>query len=178
MARHKHDFYETPPQLVESLISKVHIDGSVYEPCAGDLAIARYFKDCTTNDIDPKKKTHYHMDATLLKSWQNTPHDWVITNPPFSKAAKILPHAFEWADKGVAFLLRLTYLEPTKDRGDWLDKHRHNLSNIIVFNPRPRFRRNNKGHLATDSVTVAWFVWEKPHNIFQDTAIHFAREWI
>ena len=180
MARKELDFYETPPPLVEALLSRVQIEGTVFEPCAGDLAIARFFPGCLTNDIDSEKDTNMHLDATHRDMWWkylNRPNDWVVTNPPFSRAQEILPHAFAWAEKGVAFLLRLSYLEPTAERGQWLHNHRGFLSHIIVFNPRPRFRRNKKGQLATDSVTVAWFVWEKPHNVYIGTDIHFVKGW-
>lgn len=179
MARNELDFYETPPALVKALLDHVQIEGTVFEPCAGDLAIARFFPGCMTNDIDHDKATHYHMDMAQGESWYyHESRDWVVTNPPFSQAPAILPAAFAWATKGVAFLLRLSYLEPTIDRGLWLHQHRHFLSHIIVFNPRPRFKRNKKGQLATDSVTVAWFVWEKPHNIYIGTQIHYVRGWM
>lgn len=180
MARNELDFYETPPALVKALLDHVEIKGTVFEPCAGDMAIARFFPGCLTNDIDMDRETNMYLDISQWESWQylNRPHDWVVTNPPFNLAEKILPQAFKWANKGVAFLLRLSYLEPTLDRGLWLHQHREFLSHVIVFNPRPRFRRNKKGQLATDSVTVAWFVWEKPHNVYIGTEIHFVRGWM
>ncbi len=178
--RRELDFYETPPALVKALIDRVHIDGTVFEPTAGDLAIARFFPDCLTNDIDSDKDTQTHFDMTLPESWEyfNRPQDWVITNPPFSVASKILPYAFDWAVKGVAFLLRLSYFEPTEDRGTWLTQHGLYHSNTIVFNPRPKFKLNKKGQASSDSATVAWFVWEKSHNIFNmGTDIQYVMGW-
>ncbi len=55
---------------------------------------------------------------------------------------------------GVAFLLRLSYLEPCWDRADWLVQHP--VSKLIVL-PRISFTGDHK----TDSVTCGWFVWVK-----------------
>lgn len=55
---------------------------------------------------------------------------------------------------GVAMLLRLSYLEPTKDRGHWLNDHPP--TQMIVL-PRISFTGDGK----TDSVTCAWMIWHK-----------------
>jgi hypothetical protein len=54
-------------------------------------------------------------------------------------------------------LLRLSYLEPTEDRGAWLNSHPP--TDLIVL-PRISFTGNGK----TDSVTCAWIVWRKQCN--------------
>jgi hypothetical protein len=80
--------------------------------------------------------------------------DWIVTNPPFNVAAQIVPNAFNHAVKGIAMLLRLSYLEPVEDRGAWLNSHPP--SDLIVL-PRISFTGDGK----TDSVTCAWMVWRK-----------------
>ena len=160
--RRPKDFYETPPGIVRSLIHEINLNGrAVFEPCAGELAIARFFPDCLTNDIVAKRPTDLHFDATREDLWPERRRDWVITNPPFSIASKILPIAHEWAYMGVAMLLRLTYLEPTEDRGKWLQDREADLTDLIIFNPRPKLAANKSGKAGTDSVTLAWMVWRK-----------------
>lgn len=71
-----------------------------------------------------------------------------------NQAAKILEYALEFSHSGVAMLLRLTFLEPCKNRADLLKYYADNLVAIIPVNPRPKFRKDTSG---SDSSTVAWF---------------------
>lgn len=118
-------------------------------------------------------------DATIPETWDNlfkpgrtwidganpdsedpefTRPDWVITNPPFTSAPQILPLALEHCFVGVAFLMRLSYLEPAGNRGDWLQTYSDQMRHLIVFGqPRPSFTGNGRH----DSCTVAWMVWQK-----------------
>lgn len=144
------DFYETNQELVDVLRAVVPISGVVYEPCNGLGAISRGFPDCRviTNDIDTAKPADSHVDAaTYLYREPGT----VVTNPPFSGAFEILANA---RTQGLpcAFLLRLSFQEPTLERGEWLAKHPPDGS---ITCPRPSFSRDGN----SDSVTVAWFLW-------------------
>ncbi|MBL1176930.1 MAG: hypothetical protein FWK01_17885 [Pantanalinema sp. GBBB05] len=55
-------------------------------------------------------------------------------------------------------LLRISFLEPCRDRAEWMAKNADQLRYVIPVNPRPQFRADIKGG---DSFTVAWFVWVK-----------------
>ena len=175
------DFYETPTTLTASLRKIAQITNcTVFEPAAGLLAISSCFAhDCNviTNDIDEDRPTDYHFDATIESAWPNElSYDWCVTNPPYVAAEKILPIAFKRSMEGVAALLRLSYLEPTRRRGWWLQMMAPYLSELIVFNPRPKFRADSSG---SDSMTVAWFIWKRSAS-FSDhigTRIHYIDDW-
>ena len=172
--RIKHDFYPTHSLLTIELLKRVDIRGIILEPCAGDGAIAATlrshaeFDELWTNDIDLQWNTHFHFDATLPQSWAQMnelmhirePPDWIATNPPYGKlTTPILQNAWNNCRIGVAFLLRINYvMEPCRDRADWLKTNTLHLSNVISFNPRPKFRADTKN---TDNATVAWCVWRK-----------------
>ena len=153
------DFYETPLQFTKLLLSYIgiHIKESVFECCNGDGAITQELRNnhftVQTNDIDIKHKADMHFDATESAVWNTLSPSWVISNPPFSSAARIVPLAFQSAKHGIAFLLRLTYLEPCSNRKDFLSLY---PPSIIVL-PRYSFTKDG-GH---DSVTCAWFIWRK-----------------
>lgn len=156
------DFYETPAFMTRSLVTfHPAISGSrVLECCAGRNAIGRVLRDeagCTlyTNDLDPQHPANTQCDATNGKYWMHQAPivDWVITNPPFNVAMKILPLAVMHARVGVAFLLRKTFLEPTEERGPWLEQHPPTRA---IGEPRYAFRGG-----ATDSVSCDWYLWEK-----------------
>jgi hypothetical protein len=154
--RHADDFYETPIWMTLALLKRVPIAGAVLEPCAGDLAIARVLRAAGltvfTNDINPHRKTDTHLDVT--REWPVGRVPWVASNIPFKHANVIAPRAVENASEGVALILRISFLEPTKKRQDFLLAHPP--TRIIVL-PRYSFTGNKK----TDSVTAAWFVWSR-----------------
>lgn len=163
------DLYPTHRDLTLALLERVAISGRVAEPAAGPGDMARVLlahpgiTAVTTNDIDPQWSTDFTGDAGNPGAavWKR-PYDWVVTNPPFSVAPSILRIAYECAGVGVAFLLRLSFAEPAGNRagnrGDWLAEHADQLRHVLVFGqPRPSFTPGG----GTDSVTTAWFVWQK-----------------
>lgn len=189
MTRLKNDQYFTPPGLIYPIFREMRFnaDDIYFEPCAGDGAIAKelacemYEENILTADIDPELKglNYRCFDATDSQQWREAfrklPLDWVITNPPYKQpdCDKIIRNAWKYAGEGIAMLLRLTYLEPCQNRAQFLkDAY---LSNLIVFNPRPQFIPGKK---ATDSSTVAWFVWRKDSSLSRlQTKITFCTDW-
>lgn len=174
--RLKNDQYFTPLGLVKPLLEVLDLSDSIcFEPCAGDSAIASQLPRAIQADIDPKLG-HKVFDATKFDHWFTTfifyNPDWVITNPPYTQpdCDEIVKLAWKFANEGVAMLLRLSYLEPCQGRAQFLKEA--TLSNLIIFNPRPQFIPGKK---ATDSSTVAWFVWRK--NWADQTQITYCTNW-
>lgn len=168
------DFYPTPAPVTRLLTRNTNLSGTIFEPCAGHNAITdvlqqepRVTRVLSSDLLWPLPKGHIpggHStnDATDPLFWLEWigrgPIDYTVTNPPFSVAEDIPPLAYDASEKGVAFLLRLSYLEPCNGRYSWLVQHADQLRKVIIINPRVAFRTDTKG---TDSVTCAWFVWEK-----------------
>ncbi len=167
--RHANDFYPTPQWATYELLKRIPLSGVILEPCAGNRAISnaiiKYRRlhdnkeqiNVITNDIDPFFGCHYRYNAATFDLWRNLTArqirvNWTITNPPFSLAHAILPHAFDHSHHGIAMLLRLSYLEPCRNRADWLKAHPP--AKIMIL-PRISFTGNGK----TDSVTCAWVIW-------------------
>jgi len=203
MTRQEFDNYPTMRELTWALVDRLpELDplSTIVEPCAGGLdivqAITAKLPDTVyiTNDIHPGCACAYTSDAADRDAavWQQVralgdrhagKPEWTITNPPFKLAHKILPLALEHSAVGVAFLLRLSYLEPTmkrQARGAWLRAHEDQMVRLIPFgNPRPWFPPYAKDE--TDSVTPAWFVWLKEwswraHGI--QSPIQFVNDWL
>lgn len=154
------DFYGTPEGATKSLLTRVSISGSILECCDGAGAISSVLaaeegiSRIITNDLYPTREgKDFYLDATAPASWRSFPAvEWVVTNPPFALAPRIIPHALNHASVGIAMLLRLTYLEPCENRAGWLE--RNPPSNLIVL-PRISFTMDG----STDNVTAAWMVW-------------------
>lgn len=173
--RRKLDHYPTETAVTRALLTRFgdEINGSVLEATAGAGQMARALagpgRTIVTNDIDPAHECDFTSDAAdptaVCWEWPNS-YEWVITNPPFSEAPDILPLAMCNARVGVAFLLRLSYMEPTQDRRRWLRLHADQMVYQGALNPRPRFRQGEINPktgkpYGTDNVTVAWFVWKR-----------------
>lgn len=154
------------------------------DPCCGDGAFQRSFSDCrwVTCDIDPTMNPKYVRDMSQQVSWavlRQRDHVgapcgviWshsVVMNPPFKYAMPFVQYAIQaygrtiTYDEGhkkvtvygsVAALLRLSFLEPTRERGPWLTK---NPPDLVIVLPRISFTGDGK----TDSVTCAWMIWDK-----------------
>ena len=180
LGRRQHDFYETPPHYVRALLKhiEIHARYSIYEPCIGDWSIVNELPPARklgtiftndidslrvaifTNDIDSLRVADTHFDATKAEAWQdwygtNGVLDWCITNPPFSAELPILQHALAHSVR-VAFLARLSFLEPTADRRSLLETK---PPAMIIVLPRYSFRNNDAGKRQTDNVTCCWMVW-------------------
>lgn len=155
--RRKWDFYETNADATEALVERIEIDDrlTIVEPCHGHGAITRilrrsYPHRIRTYDLDPEKA----VDGTELADARTLvyePDDAVITNPPFDQAFEILTNAHK---QGVpcALLLRLSFPEPTLDRGTWLAEHPPEAMTVL-----PRHSYTGDGN--SDSVTSAWMFW-------------------
>lgn len=162
MPRRPMDFYETSKEAVDALVEH-YLKGNfgrearILEPCCGEDAITKALEDngynsVLTNDADWGRMANYHYDARK-HTFSGDKISVVVTNPPFNQAFDILKNLHPQVD-AVALLLRLTFLEPTKDRGPWLAK---NPPNKLIVLPRYSFTGDGK----TDSVTCAWMIWDK-----------------
>ncbi len=179
--RRKLDAYMTPYEefFIDQLMRTVPITGHVVECCSGDGKLAAairanmFVREVTTSDIDNSRASagavvaslhgqatyevpHYCLDACHKDTYatitrQRGPIDWVVTNPPFSKAIEVVQAALAYGK--VAMLLRLSFLEPTVDREEFLNACPPSKIHVM---PRTSFTSDGK----TDSVTVMWAVWD------------------
>ena len=164
--RRTHDFYETAPWQVDALVDFLpDVRGTIWCPCVGDGSLMRRLMarrpdlSFVTNDIDHTKAADFHLDATRNATWEHmVTHrgrpDWVIDNFPFNVEHRILPHAIQCATEGLVAMARVSYAEPTKDRGPWLRDHPYRKRITLE-------RYSFTGNGSTDSATTDWLVWAK-----------------
>ena len=162
--RRQNDRYFTPEFATQELYRRVGIAGRVLECCAGDGAIAKVLRRAEERTVycnDIVGNCDFALDVAREEAWRSLSQglggiDWVVTNPPFSMAAQIVPLAFQYAQVGIAMLLRKTYTEPCFDRSGWLLAYKGNFANQI-FLPRISFTGDGK----SDNVACDWYVWTK-----------------
>jgi len=159
MKRRNNDAYFTPEWAIKALLERVDVTGKVLEPCAGSHVITNVLREnkniteVVTNDISVEYSQDHYTDACNKTIYSTNKYDWIITNPPFNKALEIVRNSVE-SGSSVAMLLRISFLEPTFDRSEFLDK---NAPDYMLVLPRISFTGDGK----TDSATCAWMMWYK-----------------
>lgn len=157
--RNKTDFYATPPEVTIALLDFLEDlyllkqRATIWEPACGrgDMADVMYDRGyhMVVSDLYPQIPG---MDSTdFLKSHAKC--DWIITNPPFSKATEFITHALELG-KPCAFLLKSQF---------WHAKSRLNLfrehppSYVLPLTWRPDFLFGAKS--GSPTMECLWTVW-------------------
>lgn len=157
--RNKTDFYATPPEVTVALLdfleSEREIDpyDIIWEPANGNGAMERVMLDrgyaVLGTDLHPQIPGRDSID--FMES--NRECDWIITNPPFSKATEFITRALELG-KPCAFLLKSQFWH-AKSR---LDLFRENPpSYVLPLTWRPDFLYGAKS--GSPTMECLWTVW-------------------
>lgn len=90
--------------------------------------------------------------------------DWIITNPPFNRAREFILRGLEIADRGVAVLCRIQFLEPAEPKAK-----RHSLlfgqnpvRVVAPFAERVPMVKGRWDPDASSATAYAWFIWAAP----------------
>jgi len=152
------DFYPTPPFAVRELLKRETFEGTVWECASGDGAIAKFFPNCIASDIRTDEEVFGEKGIDFLKTKRNV--DNIITNPPYRYAQKFVEHALRYANKKVAMLLKLVFLEGSGRYRMFKDSP---LKVVYVFCKRlPIYRKDYVGK-NSGLIAYAWFVWDKSY---------------
>ncbi len=157
--RNKTDFYATPTEVTVALLdfleSKKLINPGcfIWEPACGSGAMEEVMLNrgyaVVGTDLHPQIQGRHNID--FLQS--ETECDWIITNPPFSKATEFITHALELG-KPCAFLLKSQFWH-ARSR---LDLFRENPpSYVLPLTWRPDFLYGAKS--GSPTMECLWTVW-------------------
>jgi len=178
--RRKGDAYYTPAWATRLFLAKEPFwrCHSIWEPCAGEGAMAKVLlenfptENVIATDID---KTGWAVSADRKTEISEPPTDFltspnradaIICNPPYSIFHHIILKAKRVADKKIAMLLPLSYLQgQTRYDELWMDRA-FPLAKIYVFN---RFfdlslPMREDGKMWLGMQTYAWYVWDKEYD--------------
>jgi hypothetical protein len=172
------ELFPTPPwatrALTEIVLPRLHVRslGVVWEPCAGLGHMAEVLKERATR-VDATDKNVYPLglggdmdiydveqldflrfDAVSFDQQQ----DWIITNPPFGQAVAMAQHAMDCARHGVAFLLRIQWLESAER---WAMFQQSPPSLVAPFVERVAMCEGGWDPRCSTATGYAWFVWVK-----------------
>ncbi len=156
------DFYETPSEATEALLSVEKFDGAIWEPACGDGAIAKVLEthgyEVVGTDLVQRQYGRGRIDF-LMELRPLAPN--IITNPPYKNGLAFAEHAMRLATGKTALLMRFVWLEGQRRKGFFED----HLSRVWVFSKRlPRMHRADyDGPKTTSTIAFAWFVFDRGH---------------
>lgn len=159
-SREEDDFYPTPSEATDALMAAWKPKGNVWEPCAGNGALADRVKlhmnpesKLLMTDINPRREDIRKKDFLSLKG--EMPGDFsIITNPPFKFAEKFIRQGFSLGVQRQAILLKSTFFHASRRTGFFYE---FRPSHIFALNWRLDFM-----NLKRPVMECAWFVWDRP----------------
>ena len=165
-------FYSIPEGVTRSLKVHASVDGTALVPFDPLGILSEQLK---TQGLTVEKNDDEHnlTDPCWWADHRNR-FDWVIgcTMGLSQYSEHILEYGMQISKEGIAVLDRLSFIEPVAKRRTFLLTHK--LSNMIVLNPRPRFRAIGS---TKDSVTSCWFIFRSPEMWMDHTQVSFALDW-
>jgi hypothetical protein len=167
-------FYRVPKYIFDPIGKTGLVKGKVLLPSDYDGELAAQVRKFNVDDVTINRNPDNVLDLDWW-SKQKDQFDWVvaITQGDKDKAQWITECGMQSAKNGLCILDRLTFLEPTRNREDFLLNT--SLANIKILSPRPSFRADNKA--TKDSVTSAWFVFHRAGAALISTNIDFEVGW-
>ena len=166
-------FYQIPKYIFNPIADRKICSGKILLPLDHEGQLQKQLDELGFKETYKADCADDHLD---LMWWKSVPQCvWVVavTQGVPSTIDWVLYPGYEVARKGVIILDRITFLEPTKQRAKFLQEKP--LSNLIVLNPRPEFRADQ--NKSKDSVTSAWFVFNKTKSSCDQTEVEFDVSW-
>lgn len=168
------NFYRVPRYIFDPIRKSGLISGAILLPYDPEHALKKQIGNTISSDIIVNTCEENLVDLDWW-SQQKDKVDWVIAITQGMKEYTkwVTECGLQVARKGVCVLDRLTFLEPTRAREEFLQDA--SLTNIKILSPRPSFRAD--GTNSKDPVTSAWFVFQKPGAAQVNTQIDFEVGW-
>lgn len=167
------DYFPTPPWATRALLSHVlsaenHTAASVWEPAcgAGHMAevLADHFGRVHASDVHDYGRGYpvgsFVGEGPDVAQCPFRP-DWIITNPPFNLAKEFALRALNEAQRGVALLVRTTWLEGTKRYLELFEPMRPSV--VAMFSERVPMVKGRWDPDASTATAYAWVVWNRRH---------------
>ena len=161
MGRQKDDFYPTPPEATELLLTVEKFEGDVWECASGDGAISKCLQRENYNVISTDLND-YGYGETGRDFLQETKSlaDNIVTNPPFKLAEDFIHKCVDLGIGKYAMFLRLSFLESQR-RKELFENFPP--KRIWVMSKRMTLWRGDQKRNGSGTTAYAWYVWEKDY---------------
>lgn len=162
LTRQKDDFYPTPREAVEALMSVEKLPYDIWEPACGNGAISKPLieagHDVISTDLNDYGYGQTNIDF-MMEHKALAPA--IITNPPYKFANQFVVKCLDLEVPYFAMLLRLAFLEG-KQRRETI-YNRQAPARVHAFSERLTMWRGDEEQPEGTSgfIAFAWFVWEQ-----------------
>jgi hypothetical protein len=155
------DFYPTPRWATFALIDNEPFRGDIWECACGDGAMSHVLEETgqRVRSSDLYDRGFGEMGHDFLNTERR--HQNIVTNPPFHSAQGFVAVGLKQAQKKLALLLRLAFLEGA-NRAETIF-FAHPPSRVWVFSERITFYPKGARRAGSGTTAYAWFVWDKDH---------------
>ena len=155
------DYYPTPPETTEALFKREKFEGNIWECACGDGRMAKViekYNTCIATELRQGKDVYGEQGVDFLNEHREV--DNIITNPPYKLALRFAQRSLLLADKKVALLLKLVFLEGS---GRYEFFRKSPLRTVYVFCKRQSIWKNGNEGANSGLIAYAWFVWDKSY---------------
>lgn len=160
------DYNITPAFVTEALLDVEKFDGPILEPACGTGEMAEVLKahGYEVESSDLREDLGYGVGGKdFLKRTERAVN--IVTNPPYgwdgkNLHLKFVAHALNLAERKVAMLLPLHFLETPKRAKFLAASH---LKAMYLFAYRVYITREGFTGVPASMTAYAWFVWERGH---------------
>ena len=161
------DYFPTPPWAARAgaeLIGRLDPGSwSCWEPACGEGHLAHglrdYFSTIVVSDIFDYGQGPDGVADFLAYDCADPEAEWIISNPPFKLGEAFVRTAWPRAQRGVAMLLRLAFLEGgARHKLLYTDCP---LSVLAPFAERVPMVKGRWDPEASSATAYAWFIWQK-----------------
>lgn len=166
------DYYPTPPWATRAFLAEflcprlIHRrEGvSASDPACGEGHMAHvlkeFFADVTASDVFPYG---YGTQADFLHD-EVPPAHWIITNPPFNRAADFVRRALDGdrppAQLGLAMLLRLNWLQGLERQSLFNDLP---PAMLAIHHDRVPMHKGRWEPAGSTMTAYCWVIWTQEH---------------
>jgi hypothetical protein len=130
------------------------------EPACGEghmaRAVSEYFGAVTARDVHPYG--YGKVDDFLIPPMDGESFDWIISNPPFRLARQFIEQALLRSNKGVAMLVRTSFLESI-DRYEKIFSGDLKPNRVAQFVERVPMIKRRVSREATTATSYCWLIW-------------------
>ena len=153
------DFFPTPVWATRALIANERFEGEIWECACGDGAMSRVLQEAghLVYASDRYARGYGETGVDFLAATRKT--DNIVTNPPYNCAEGFVAQGLKLANKKLALLLRLAFLEGA-NRAETIFL-KNPPSRVWVFAERITFYMKDAAKAGNGTTAYAWFVWDK-----------------
>jgi hypothetical protein len=153
------DFFPTPAWATHALVDNERFEGDIWESACGNGAMSDVLEQTGRKVIssDLYRRGYGEAGVDFLKTNRRAPN--IVTNPPYNAAEGFVKSGIKLADKKLALLLRLAFLEGA-NRANTIFSDAP-PSRVWVFSERITFYPAGAVQQGSGTTAYAWFVWDK-----------------